>query len=160
MMNKEVIETNYLIPNEKVWIWENIREYRVFLKGSSQGYVINEDGFLILKLCDGKKKVNEILEVLKREKNLNEGDIINIKNFIKNLISLGILNLKPTPLLKEKIIPIVGRKYTFEPIHATVELCDCCNLECIYCYRESSPSKKNFLKEPINFLSKLLLTIF
>jgi len=149
------MEEKYLIPNAELEGWRNPKGLSLYSSRSPKGIDLNPDGGIIFELCNGKKTISDIIKILQNRKNLTNEDIEKVRKFIYNLVNMGLLYYIEKPVEKELSIPITGEYEFFHPIHCTIELCDICNLRCSYCYRESSPLKKKFLKNPIEFLTNL-----
>lgn len=144
----------YLVFDEGIWIWQN-PQGGVLYTPTKLSYNLNNDAIEILKYCNGKNTLDDIIELLRKEgRTLTLKDIENIRKFIYNLINMKILQVIPSPVSKE--ILIVGSKKVFTPIHCTVELTNACNLKCNYCYNEADNSKRGFLRSYDVFFTNLL----
>ncbi len=141
----------FLIPAENAILYiENEEEGLLIGKATLK---INKDGCIILKEIDGEKTIEDILNSLSLNKMLTVEDKNNIINFLEQLMMKGFLNSSSIPF-KRKFI-VLGKGINNFPVHATVELTERCNLICKYCYRESSPILKSYMKKPIEFLENI-----
>jgi radical SAM protein with 4Fe4S-binding SPASM domain len=145
----------YVIPSKNLWCWRSPENYSIFYENSSKSYTTNEDGMIILKTCNGKRTLDEVITVLKERKPLTDEDVGRIKDFIGKLVDANIAGYSPTPAEQVADIRVVGEDTVYKPIHCTLELTDACNLRCVYCYRDSGPQRDTFLKDPIGFLTKI-----
>lgn len=149
------MEEKYLIPQNDLLCWKNPQGSSLYYENHHKSFRTNQDGLTIVELCNGKRTVNDVVKILREEKTLNDEDIERIKNFMDKIVSENILQFSSKPAEEEIKFRITGDSNSFHPIHSTVELCDVCNLECAYCYREASPSRKIYLTKPIEFFSGL-----
>jgi hypothetical protein len=86
-------ENTNILKAKPTKIWE----FREYPKGSllESGIVLNETAAFIYKLCDGDKKVNEIIEIILESYEVNsEKAKIDTINCIKELLNADAIKLK------------------------------------------------------------------
>jgi radical SAM protein with 4Fe4S-binding SPASM domain len=149
---------HFIIPRKEIWGWKHPRGATLYSDNSVPGashYELNKDGLTIVKVCNGKRTINEIVQMLRQEKTLTSEDIAKINAFINTLVNMKVLEYDAQPLGEEHYIPVVGESTMYKPINSTVELCDACNLRCNYCYRDAGPEHDTYLDDPIEFFAGL-----
>ncbi|MGB9679652.1 MAG: hypothetical protein ACPL3A_06565 [Thermoanaerobacteraceae bacterium] len=96
---------------------------------------VNKDAETVLKLCDGKRTVGEVLYLFP--------DNDKVKQFLLQAVHKKHVILKEEPLTEE--LTIKGTKDFFMPSHLVIELTDNCNLNCIHCYRIRDGKESTFI---------------
>jgi radical SAM protein with 4Fe4S-binding SPASM domain len=148
------VDGRYMFPKKGVWVWQYPDGYKVYTD-STKKYTFNHDAIELLRLCNGQRTVNDIVELLRSRKTLTARDVARIEVFFGNLVAAHILDYMSEPANKDMAVMTVGDDAVYKPMHACVELCDACNLKCDYCYREAGPSKQTYLVDPIEVLTDL-----
>lgn len=131
---------NKMIPvldSRRVYIYSN----NVFLYlRDNKSIIVSNDGWEILKHCDGTKTIDMIFNVLNVEYEISKEDIVK---FINTANSNNVVNFISD--FKKNDIKIFGDNNLISPQIASVEITERCNLECIYCYGEFKRDKGVFL---------------
>jgi len=110
---------------------------------------INTTAREVLRRCNGKMALRGIVQQMLE--NCNAADSENepeqmlngVLEFVQQALQYGILELRRIPA--EQPIRITGSTEYFVPPHVSVELTSGCNLQCVYCYRDSGPHAAMFL---------------
>lgn len=138
--------------SENVVIKKKKNKY-LFLNPDIPDWIVtNSNGASALKLCNGKRTVEEISKIISRFARRDTTE--EIQNFFKEIISKS-----------NFFLPFNSETYTFHPYNLHVvhlNLTSKCNLRCIYCYadeRKDSGSRLQFgeyinLIDSINNISK------
>lgn len=105
--------------------------------------VINLDAFEVMKLCDGTRSVEELLNELltRRRANLVSGSAYAdaVVEFLRESQNRGHIKFAAAHRRKSGDIKITGSTDVFVPIHISLELTRRCNLRCSYCYCFANP---------------------
>ena len=113
---------------------------------------ITEDGWRILKICDGTKNIEEIYSELNKKHNIGKEDL---SEFLKESQRLDIIKFIDR---YEKInYKMFDGKNKIFPQTFSVELTDRCNLECTYCYGSYLKNKGRYYE--FENLKELFLTL-
>jgi len=118
---------------------------------------ISQNTLNLLISCNGMITIEEALNQYINTVNI-EDDMEIFEEIItfSKMIKAGIVNLSGVPLPIAPIISQNNCKGSFFPESLHVELTSACNLNCFYCYRNSSP----FVKENRLPTNKLLQVLF
>ena len=125
-----------VLNSYRIYLYPN--SVSLYLK-SDESIIVSNDGWEILKYCDGTKTLDAIYEILNIENEINKEELIkfitvaNKKNIIKFIDKFEKVDIK-----------IFGDKNSITPQICSIELTDSCNLECNYCYGEFKRGKGNF----------------
>jgi len=131
----------YLYP----YIKENVKFFKypkgnwyvkIYDNENVKTWTIKDDAMKVIKLVDGLKSFTEIYNVLRSKYEINESSVINFFNLSENKNILGFRNYQ-----NETIPNIIGSGNIPLPQHASIEITTKCNLNCCYCYNDSSPNK-------------------
>jgi len=118
--------------------------------------LVNKDGVTVLSLCDGKKQILEITEILTKRigsyKDFSEA-LSRVKLFIGNAVGRGHLLLLNEPM--EIKIDKRGSLDYYLPAHLVVELTNSCNLNCRHCYRSKQRARFIETTSLLNLLKTL-----
>ena len=125
--------------------------------GSMQSKRISQNTFNLLIACNGMVTIEEAFNHYLDTVNIQD-DIEIFEEIItfSKMIKTGIVKLSDAPFPKAPIINYNNGKGVFFPASLHVELTSACNLNCFYCYRNSSP----FVKENRLPTKKLLQVLF
>ncbi|MCR3882913.1 radical SAM/SPASM domain-containing protein [Candidatus Methanocrinis alkalitolerans] len=104
-----------------------------------------------LAACDG---VHKVVDAVPRSWSEDYGDL-KFLMLISRLVSSGHLILADEP--SQSSIRITGSRSAYIPPHMSIELTAGCNLRCRHCYRESEPSKDEYMPTEtlLNVLERL-----
>lgn len=115
---------------------------------SKEGYAafpINGTAFEILTLCDGTKKMEDIISEMKN-KYPDEDNVFEIVDeFINSVISQGIVQSFSKPVKDATIIKNHSCLTRYSPQFITVEITDKCHMKCEHCYVEASNKNYNHM---------------
>lgn len=104
---------------------------------------INKPGREILKLCDGTRTIEEVIELSRVANADDQKAIVASVAFLEESRKSGHI------AYADKAVPkhfrVTGSDTHTFPIHMAIEVTDGCNLRCKHCYRESSPEKTQLL---------------
>lgn len=119
-------------------------------------FVTNDLGVHIVQHFDGKKSIEDIDHEVKKMCKESNVTISNdlVKNFISSLREIGFFD---PPSIRNEIFDVSGKWNTRRLSGVYLHLTNTCNLECSYCYRQSSPREKTLKtgKEIIAALEKI-----
>ncbi|MDR3292276.1 MAG: radical SAM protein [Methanobrevibacter sp.] len=143
-----IIKKNYHLQIEK-----HFKDKMILKKKHDSICIIESDLFEVLKLCNGLRSLNEIIKVLSEKFNEPIDDIQ--KQLIDLFEIFEYIELLDNPSEKQPLITY--SKSGIYPTHLDVEVTNHCNHNCIHCFNDSSPHKKNFIDvdKYINLLSNL-----
>jgi radical SAM protein with 4Fe4S-binding SPASM domain len=123
---------------------------------------INTTAREVLRRCNGKMTLQGIVQQILE--NCNTADSENgpeqmlngVLEFVQQALQYGILELGR--ISAERPTHITGSTEYFAPPHVSVELTSGCNLQCVYCYRDSGPRAAMFLpgEQLIGILKELI----
>lgn len=123
------------------------------LNGYFDTVAVNSTGEKILRYITGQSTIKMIIEQFINDNNLSTGDSVWISDFIQDLINKGVLYVQNVPSYIENDLTILGDENCINPLQATIEVTDKCNLRCQHCYLEASCNKTNMLAwEEIEYL--------
>ena len=103
----------------------------------------------VLRHCDGETKISDIIRLLADKNKVSDekSEVEKVRHgvleFISEALKYKIIKLDCSPSLHR--LNITGSDKCFIPQHMSVELTSECNLECLYCYRESGPHRTDWL---------------
>jgi len=106
------------------------------VKENNTSVWINSDALKILELCDGKRRIKDIIEMIVSEENCNKSEIEKIKEFLFLAYRNEHILIDDLPI--KKGMEIGGSKEFYMPLHLSIELTDSCNLNCAHCYRSKA----------------------
>jgi len=120
----------------RIYIYPN--SVSLYLK-SNESIIISNDGWEILKHCDGTKTIDMIHTLLNIETEISKEDLIKFISIAhkKNII-------KFIDNFKKEHTKIFGNESSIPPQICSIELTDSCNLECKYCYGEFKRGEGKF----------------
>ena len=110
----------YVLPRKGVWIWQYPEGYKVYTD-STKKYTFNHDAIELLRLCNGQRTVNDIIELLQCRKTLTFDDITRVKDFVGNLVTAHILEYSAKPADERMVVMTVGDDVVYK-LYATVRL--------------------------------------
>jgi radical SAM protein with 4Fe4S-binding SPASM domain len=106
---------------------------------NSKIITMNKYGLAILKSCNGKNSIKDIIVKMKNEFQLDNSDNTiadKVIDFLeKSRINFKHINYLNTPLNEEKQLTLTGSEEYYTPVHASLEITTKCNLRCKHCYR-------------------------
>lgn len=108
-------------------------------------FAINETGAKILSYVDGQTSIQDIVNQFIMDYNLSFEDESWIVDFIQELISKNFLIMNTNRSDKKNTLKILGIENQVNPLQATIEVTDKCNLRCQHCYLEASCKKSDLL---------------
>ncbi len=101
--------------------------------------VINELGWEIIHLCDGKHNISEITSSIADKYSKNPSDVyIDINNFLTDLS-------RNQFLINENNINIKEHAFSLKRLHLNIT--EQCNLKCIHCGVEGSPDNNTWIEK-------------
>lgn len=157
MKEINIYEIQHLIPsiNENIFFKRPITsiDFYEVCKSEKMLIKVNEDIKKLLLLIDGKMNISDIVNIFNPP--LNERE--NITKLVYETL-LKLEEEKIVRLVEESTISFSIKETEISfllPKVVTLELTNKCNLACRYCFQNSSPSEKGFLKNPFSLLSFL-----
>ncbi len=142
----------YPVINTKVYVHQSKEDNKIigYMNQSELKYTfescnlneINDDAVFILKICDGTKKLKQVIDFISKNKNLdfdNARDIICL--FLDKAINMNYIKME-SDICNYLPLEITGSKETYYPIHFVLELTTKCNLKCKHCYRSADSNIK------------------
>lgn len=108
-------------------------------------FAINDTGKKILSYVDGQTSIKNIVSKFIMDYNLSQKDESWIIDFIQELVSKNFLIMKANHSNKKNTLKILGSENQVNPLQATIEVTDKCNLRCQHCYLEASCKKSDLL---------------
>lgn len=144
-------------------------------------YELNEDGYRLLKLCDGKRTFDDIIEVLSKEYETSLDDVKPAaEEFLETLLNQHIVTDRPVDLKelasarssKRKHKTVIYGSETLEtisgferfrertlsaPLNISFEVTYKCNLRCKHCYASAGNALEEELttKQILKFIDEL-----
>lgn len=131
-----------------------VNSHRIsLLVDNKKNYTVTNDGWSILKFCDGTKDICDIYDIVSREFEIDKKDFLSFFekaeriNIIKYISKIGKIEFK-----------IYGGNNKSFPQSFAIELTNRCNLECKYCYGNYKRSTGIFLNfDTITYLFKSMM---
>ncbi|HHA6081281.1 TPA: PqqD family peptide modification chaperone [Staphylococcus aureus] len=101
----------------------------------------NETGRYLLKMCDGSKTLEDILNIVKNDyKEIDENNIRSIRQFFNEYIKDGII--KQINKIDIDELHIVGNPNLVIPTNVSMELTNACQLRCLHCFNSSGKARE------------------
>lgn len=112
----------------------SLTNYLLCCDGKKEKRLINSVSFEILKRIDGTREATDLIEDLAnlyREKK----DVVeeNLKDFFNIFINVYGYKIHQSECKQKKPVRVIG-KASYYPKAASVEITECCNLNCLHCY--------------------------
>lgn len=127
----------------------------MIVMGVDEQYILNEFQSRILTMLNHSLGIDEIAsEFLKI---VDDSTYKDIKFLIKDTINqMQQYNLISETDFKSSV-KIYGEQNKYYPKKIVIELTNKCHLECVHCFKEAGPSRRNFVKaeDLLDFLEKL-----
>lgn len=124
-----------LIKNAFVKVTPNTNEYFFCFSSEGMPYLtnVNESGYRILALCDGKHSIEEIIYEVNRnyDEELSRTEE-KVKDFLNPLIDAKIILENQNEIVENKIIR--GSMEAYMPTIISWDITDYCPLNCKHCY--------------------------
>ena len=131
-------EENYLIfdPEDYLLDYKDCTQACIGLYGDYKLNQLQED---VIKLCNGKRTLNEIWECIHQlyQVENDEKHYTAFQNMILKLLSHNIIQESEQAQKKEIVIRKFGEKGKTYPAWIICELTNCCNFLCPHCYKEA-----------------------
>ena len=138
-----------LRPETSLWVSPDGCEV---LRGDSLLMAGDQDMARFLSSCDGETDIEEIVARHTDSPEHARDALARMPRLVEALVRKQVLRVsdgpEPTPI--RKVI-----RADFSPSAIQLELTDRCNLKCVYCYQESSPTRSNFMEDPVGILAYL-----
>jgi radical SAM protein with 4Fe4S-binding SPASM domain len=125
-----------VLDTNRAYIYSN--SVSLYLK-SGKSIIVSNDGWEILKHCDGTKTIDEIFDILSIENEISKNDVIKFINTAKNNSVVRFIDS-----FEKNDTKFFGNRNLISPQIASIELTNTCNLECNYCYGEYKRGKGEF----------------
>ena len=144
---------------EKSYIYNLSRKENGIIVSSHFMYeIINKDATYILELCNGARKIEDIVKILSEKIKQKSEDIETIVDeFLQESVKKGYIEFREKPNIQK--IKVLGDSESYTPFHAEFEITKKCPLKCLHCYNNSGNKKDDELSsdEIIKIMSDLML---
>lgn len=111
---------------------------------NKKNFTVTNDGWCILKHCDGTKNLETIFVIITNEFEVSHS---NFLSFFELAEKMNIIRFIPE--IEKTEFKIYGGTNIFYPQSFAIELTHRCNLECKYCYGDYKRSSGLFLDFPV-----------
>lgn len=142
---------------EKSYIYNLSRKENGIIVSSHFMYeIINKDATYILELCNGARKIEDIVKILSEKIKQKSEDIETIVDeFLQESVKKGYIEFREKPNIQK--IKVLGDSESYTPFHAEFEITKKCPLKCLHCYNNSGNKKDDELSsdEIIKIMSDL-----
>lgn len=141
--------------NSKLKIVQTYQGTYLFMGSMQQG--INQTAEIILRLCDGTRTYDEIIDKLKKRYSINEDDENSIHDFIDKMIITNAIEKKSE--FSKRNIEILGGNNLVVPTKFSIEMTTRCQLRCKHCFNNSGTSKRQLNFDDMYNACKQLVSI-
>lgn len=118
------------------------------MSGTGFVFEVSPTGTQVLRACDGKRDLSEVLCRLAQETGVPFETLVkDVPDFLIEAVEKGFVVAREAAWGTAPAI--CGSATHFSPRHVTVELTDGCNLACRHCYRNSTPAKATYLSAAV-----------
>jgi len=122
------------------------------LPGFGESFEISSDAWALLSQCLGELTVRDLLAHLGREWEIDTAEAIE---FLRDSAAKGFLTIEDRPI--PVALDVTGDGVSILPKNVSLEITSRCNLSCLYCYSNCSPSsgKEMSLEDALQVLRLL-----